>query len=454
VSFATEGSYAFRPRQIVCKGTEAAGAAAELIAKATDTDPLKPLEIFGEYLLVTAPEKVDVENLVAQLREAGLSCEPNYVLFSHGDGSPTTPNDCWCGCCPAGGGAAANPFFANSIEANPFFANSVQANPFFANPFFANPFFANPFFANPFFANPFFANSKESGVQPSSAIPVPDFEGPTTPQIPENRSRVIILDTGIAGPADLPVMLNDARYDGPDAGDIDPADENDDKFLDPASGHGTFVAGIVEQLAPKQDVYVLSVLNSYGDGDVATIAARINQLLLAGLVDKNTIINMSFGSYADEDMELLIDVIAAVRKRDAVVVASAGNDGTCRPSYPACLDDVIAVGSIEPKGRALYSNHGPWVQACAPGSGLISAFFKLFEGNLVAGPGAPDPDNFAEWAMWTGTSFAAPIVTAAIARHMALMRTDADTAAIRVVHSPGLARSPGVGTVVNLVPGM
>ena len=52
----------------------------------------------------------------------------------------------------------------------------------------------------------------------------------------------------------------------------------------------------------------------------------------------------------------------------ATIVASAGNDSTCRPTFPACLPGVVSVGSVEPHGRAHYSNFGPWVRACAPGT--------------------------------------------------------------------------------------
>ncbi len=441
VAFATEGSFAFRPGQLICKGAAGLDAGQRAIEKVGGTFG-EPVDLPGEYKLLVG--EFDVEAAARHARDESETCEPNYVLFAHGETKPSTPLDCWCGCCSGGGGLAANPFFANS----------VQANPFFANPFFANPFFANPFFANPFFANPFFANSKDTGVQPSSAIPADEPTAPKAAGLTPGKAKVIILDTGIAEPDELPVLLDDARFDKPLPADIDPADEGGDDFLDPASGHGTFVAGIIEQLAPGHDVLVLSVLTSYGEGDVASIANRIDLILKDLLVDENTIVNMSFGSYADEKMHLLEDSVAALQQAGAVVVASAGNDGTCRPSYPACLPGVISVGSIEPTGPAFYSNHGPWVRACAPGTALVSAFFDSFIGKLIPGPGGIDPDNYDDWASWTGTSFAAPVVTAALVRQIAMTDSNAKAAAAYVIDSPGLFRYPGLGTVVNLTPGM
>ena len=51
-----------------------------------------------------------------------------------------------------------------------------------------------------------------------------------------------------------------------------------------------------------------------------------------------------------------------------VIVASAGNDRTDTPTYPAALTSVIAVGSVtEDDERADYSNYGKWVDVSAPG---------------------------------------------------------------------------------------
>ena len=52
-------------------------------------------------------------------------------------------------------------------------------------------------------------------------------------------------------------------------------------------------------------------------------------------------------------MHTLAAAIRLVQRRGTVVVGSAGNDGTCRPTYPAALPGVkIAVGAIEPDGPA------------------------------------------------------------------------------------------------------
>ena len=67
---------------------------------------------------------------------------------------------------------------------------------------------------------------------------------------------------------------------------------------------------------------------------------------------------------------------------------------------------------------APFSNHGPWVRACSFGVDVISLFFDDFPLRANDFYGV-DPKAFVGWASWSGTSFAAPHVTAAFAREIA-----------------------------------
>jgi subtilisin family serine protease len=70
---------------------------------------------------------------------------------------------------------------------------------------------------------------------------------------------------------------------------------------------------------------------------------------------------------------------------------------------------------------ASFSNHGPWVNAWAPGVDVLSDYpkglrFVYFNPDgSVAGTGTFD----AGMARWSGTSFAAPFAAAEIARYAA-----------------------------------
>ncbi len=183
-----------------------------------------------------------------------------------------------------------------------------------------------------------------------------------------------------------------------------------------------------------------------GDGDEATIATAIDAIGAAGDCD---LLSLSFGGYALERMYVLEAALRRVQSAGTVVVASAGNDSTCSPTYPAALPGVIGVGALGPSGPAPFTNYGRWVRACAPGVDLVAPFFDHFNG-VTTPAGDTDPDDFRGWARWSGTSFAAPVVVAALAREMRLSGVDAKQAVARVIDAPGLLRIPDLGTVVNL----
>jgi subtilisin family serine protease len=130
-----------------------------------------------------------------------------------------------------------------------------------------------------------------------------------------------------------------------------------------------------------------------------------------------------------------------------VVVAAAGNAGTCRPFWPAALPEVTAVGAVDGycRERALFSNYGKWVDAYAPGVDVISTFL-FHDGpvevtDILSGAAIPnwiqDPDHYEGWAMWSGTSFAAPYVAGAIAHLMCSENKSAKVAKEFVLQGAG-----------------
>jgi len=432
VSLSPKG-HAFRPNQVICRSGEAKEKALAIL-KETVQGPVDTTEVGeGEFLLTAKSGDLDVELVVDSLRRLGLPCDPNFVLFTHS--------------CSCGGYSpfAANPFYASSVAANPFYASAVGANPFYASPFYASPFYASPFYASP---------HQLSGERPSSARPgsEPPSISTNTSGLAPNVARCFVLDTGMAN--DIPTFLKGTNYSGTPAVDRDYPDESLNGFLDPASGHGTFIAGIIEQIAPGQRTYVRRVLSTMGDGDVAEIAKRLDELRLSPRnpdeeLNDRTVINLSFGGYADVDMPTLRTAIEKVQETGAVVVASAGNDGLCNLTYPAAFPGVVGVGAIEATGPAPYSNRGPWVRACAPGTSLTSSFHPNYNGDHPFTDGI-DIDDFDGWAVWTGTSFASPVVAAALLRQIALTNCTANEAVATLIDAPGLFRVPGLGTVMNV----
>ncbi|MEU3573515.1 type VII secretion-associated serine protease mycosin [Kitasatospora sp. NPDC036755] len=177
-----------------------------------------------------------------------------------------------------------------------------------------------------------------------------------------------------------------------------------DSVTDPV-GHGTKVAGIIAArvspatgfvgLAPDARILSIRQNDSDGNGDVSTLVQAIREA-----VDKGArVINISqdvrgagdarFGGY--QELKAAIDYAEA---RDAVVVASTGNDGKEGDTYPGAFPTVLAVGASDRNNeRAPFSQYGGFVKVAAPGVDMLST---------VPGSGQC-VDN--------GTSFAAPYVS-------------------------------------------
>jgi len=153
--------------------------------------------------------------------------------------------------------------------------------------------------------------------------------------------------------------------------------------------HGTEIAALLLQTAPtdRAGVYIASVIGETGAAGVDDLIRGIAWLLQQDV----RLINVSLaGPYN----KLLDRTIQRASDRGALLVAAVGNEGpSAPPRYPAALDDVIAVTAVDAAIEP-YTNgvRGPHVDVAAPGVDV----FISFNGGIYR----------------TGTSFAAPFVTA------------------------------------------
>jgi hypothetical protein len=464
VKFDPAGGFAYVPNSVYMRNSTVSQAFVEEVLRPDegpiDVDPInpdptddhEPPKVFRGIRVkpdqINTKPRFDVIRVVSHLRALGIDAQPEHVLFAHG----TTC--CCCGPHPA-------TWFDPWLIANP-----LHGNPLHANPLHANPLHANPLHANPLHANPFRVNAEDpNGPTRSSARPAEEpewYTASTSISVPLGGSApgaatgepppppppyVVVLDTGLANTPLMPNFLGLGSNASVQGRNVDVPDKNHDYWLDPVAGHGTFIAGIIKRIAPRCAVEVRSVLGPQGDGNERAIVDAINEI-----ADKNpppALLNLSFGGYVWDEAPMLSAAILHAQKKGIVVVASAGNDSTCRPSYPAAIPGVVSVGSIGPEGPAWFSNYGDWVRACAPGMDVVSSFFTEFDDGDVPG-GGHHVDRFRSWARWSGTSFSAPAVVGALAREMIQSGCTQIEAVERLIDEPWLGRIPGLGTVVNV----
>lgn len=233
---------------------------------------------------------------------------------------------------------------------------------------------------------------------------------------PGEPVRVAVIDTGVAERERSDGWLTGLAH--PD--NIDPLDEVPaDGYLDLGAGHGTFVAGVVQQVAPGADIAVYRALDSDGIGSKVDVACAMVRAVREGA----QILNLSFGLEALDDRPPLafevalelIDEIVEETGQEVLIIAAAGNFGRTRPCWPAAFCEVVAVAGLTPRlAPAQWSSRGPWVNCSTVGEGLWSTYVAGTESPIVD----PDPEVFEPdaWALWTGTSFAAPQVAGAVAK--------------------------------------
>jgi subtilisin family serine protease len=268
--------------------------------------------------------------------------------------------------------------------------------------------------------------------------------------------KIAVIDTGIAAEIRADGWLAEVPRDG----NIDPLDvfplPNGDGFLDFAAGHGTFVAGLVREVAPGAEIAVYRAVDSDGIGSEVAVACA---MIRAVIEDGAQIVNLSLGCQTQDNVppiaiQAALEIVsgwARENDRDVLIVAAAGNSGDSTPSWPAAFPTVISVAGLMPDMQpAPWSSRGYWVTCATIGQGLLSTY--------VQGRDAPQPNTPAQvfgpdsWARWTGTSFATPQIAGALAR-----RYQEEGISLRDALSGLLAAGQpvtGFGQAVKILPGI
>jgi subtilisin family serine protease len=261
--------------------------------------------------------------------------------------------------------------------------------------------------------------------------------------------RVAVIDTGLTDEVRNDVWLTELARSADNRDVLD--SDDDDRLLDRGAGHGTFVAGIVQQVCPTADITVYRALDPDGLGREDVVAEAI----VRAAEDGNEVLTLSFGTATADGrpplaLRLAVDRVSETHP-GVLILAAAGNEGTDGEMWPAAFHQVKAVAAVTADGQpSEWSSHGGWVDCSAVGEGIVSTFVQGTEtvanGSTEFGPDA--------WAMWTGTSFVAPQVAGAVARMLQAHREQEWTPAQAYeAVVAGTTFVPGYGRVLRLLPG-
>ena len=218
--------------------------------------------------------------------------------------------------------------------------------------------------------------------------------------------RVGIVDSGIfRGHEEFEgvTILDGANYCVPEG---DPA-RND---VSDSVGHGTFVSGLIAAaqngkgiagLAPDVELVPLKAFESK-NGAISNIAAAIYDSVRTWHCQ---VLNLSLG--VTQDYITLRDAIEYAAGEGVLMVAAAGNltSGEHRDSgdplnYPAAYPQVVGVGAVASDlSVASFSFRNESVEVSAPGQNMRGPYHK----------------DASRYSNGYGTSYAAPLVTAAAA---------------------------------------
>lgn len=173
--------------------------------------------------------------------------------------------------------------------------------------------------------------------------------------------------------------------------------------MSPVTHHGTAVASLLlgsgPQLKPLltgTELFNAAVFYQQQAFSQGTTLFHLLQAMewLAG--QQVSVINMSL---TGPDNSVLQQAVTALLHKGIQVVAAAGNEGPAAPAlYPAAYKGVIAATAVDNKQQLYrWANRGPHISFAAPGVAVVTATAQ------------------GSFGRESGTSLAAPVVTAALA---------------------------------------
>ncbi len=206
---------------------------------------------------------------------------------------------------------------------------------------------------------------------------VPDTE--TTPQLDfnppaEGAVPIAVLDSGLA-PGAMPDGQLLASQDA----------LNPDAIISDTLGHGTQMALIAAGAVTPFGVTKTNdsnnpviAIRAFDDNGFTSSVALMNGIKFA-LANGARVMSLSWGSPTPSNF--INDTLEYSASKGLIIVASAGNEPTGKPVYPAAYASVIGIGALAPSGRNWKNtNYGDFVDVYLPGFADMPVGYKADPG--------------------------------------------------------------------------
>jgi subtilisin family serine protease len=161
------------------------------------------------------------------------------------------------------------------------------------------------------------------------------------------------------------------------------------------TSHGTAVASILISEGTSK-LWVANIFRGQAAAPFTSADAIVNALEWM-VENKVPVVNMSLAGPRNAILDRLVNAAVA---RGTMIVAAAGNGGpSAPPAYPAALRPVVAVTAVDDRLRVYrYANQGRYITVAA------------------AGVDQPAADATGGISLFSGTSFATPLIAAWMGR--------------------------------------
>jgi len=193
-------------------------------------------------------------------------------------------------------------------------------------------------------------------------------------------------------------------------------ENNNNTMDDHPSGHGTMMAGIITAevnnsqyfagIAPNAKIMPIKVVSNNRAARASDFAEGINFAIINGA----DIISVSIGSYFTSN--IVQTAISSAYDHGIYVITAVGNERTTKPTIPASYQETLVVTGVQRYNNYLvfadkFSNYGPDLLSTTRSPWVTAPAVDIMTTNTTKYGNGIGIDS--------GTSYATPIVSAAIA---------------------------------------